>query len=161
MIRWPTLPQPKQAVISISLSVPLSTKELTAFWMKLAIILPPIAIVVGALIGGIVTYLNSQARVLPPKEHIIFNLSTPAYDKCGAVRIDGFIGMPSGSQETITRKFWDWNDGTTGDYSFPAAHVYARNGSYAVKLKAYASNNTTEDQTIPVIVSNAQDEGCQ
>lgn len=144
---------PKEALFSISLTERLSTEELTLFWRKLAILLPPIAAVAGALIAGIFLIYSSRTPS-NPREFIAFNLLSPMVGDCGAVTIYGSVEMSAGSQGKVTRVTWDWGDGVIVDGSPPASHHYARNDKYSVKVTAYGSNNETESRTIPVNITS-------
>jgi hypothetical protein len=152
IIRWIPLPPPEKALLSISLTEKLSTQGLTRFWRKLAILLPPGAAIIGALITGIFLYSSRSPSNL--REGIAFNLSSPVLAECGGVTINGSAELSAGSKEKITRISWDWGDGVIVDSPFPAIHRFSRNDTYSVKVTAYTSNNEIEGRTIPINITS-------
>ena len=64
-----------------------------------------------------------------------------------SVRING-VATPGTSGATITRIFWDWGDGYSGNAWFPASHTYGQGGVFTVTVTAYQSDGLSTTRSI-------------
>jgi hypothetical protein len=80
-LRWTHGTAPKQAAVSISLTKPLTTEELTQRWKKLAIILPAIMLLVAPLMTVLVT------RLIMPKETAVSQNQIAQDEKANVIQL--------------------------------------------------------------------------
>jgi hypothetical protein len=99
---------------------------------------------------------NGQQCVTPrpscqPPSLDLFN---PGVDGL-AVNVNG-VTKPGCSDVTVTRTHWDWGDGQSGDYWFPASHTYSSGGTYTITVTSYQSDEQSTTRSVTVIVPSAQ-----
>jgi len=82
------------------------------------------------------------------------DLSTPEVDGL-RVRVNG-VTTPGTPSATVDRIRWDWGDGHSEDYWFPASHTYGSGGTYQITATAYQSDGLSSTKSVTVVVSGGQ-----
>jgi hypothetical protein len=88
--------------------------------------------------------VDGKAQCQPPS----LNLFTPEVDGL-KVRVNG-VTMPGCSDVKVTRVHWEWGDGQSGDYWFPASHTYGSGGTYTIEVTSYQSDGQSTTRSVTV-----------
>ena len=91
-------------------------------------------------------YVTPTTQRYPPS----LSLYTPQVNGL-SVSING-VAAPGTSGASITRIFWNWGDGRSGNQWFPGSHTYDRGGSYTVTVTAYQSDGLSTTRSVTAVV---------
>lgn len=88
---------------------------------------------------------------------VSLHLDTPEVLGCGRAEVGGGF-TAAGLQETPPT--WEWGDGSTTRSFFPAAHRYAQDGNYSIKVSILQGTTILISRTVAVTISGSLSPSC-